>query len=368
MKMAPQRIPRILIILAAGFVLTLPLVGWAQFDFTTNADHTVTVISYTGPGGNVTIPGITNGYPVTSIGDWAFSSQTTLTGVTLPDSVISIGVGAFANCSGLTNVTIPNGATSIGAWAFAGCSSLSSVTIPSSITCISNGLFSNCSGLIGVTIPNSVTNIGEDAFSYCSGLMNVTIPDNVLSIGGGAFNSCSGLLGVTLPDSVISIGVGAFANCSGLTNVTIGHSVTSIGSFAFASCTNLHAVYFQGNAPSVNGGLGSADSTVFHDESGTVYYVPGTSGWVGTFGGWPTAGWYLPQPQILGCGDGLSTQSNGFHFTISWATNTAVVVEASTNLRNWMPIITNMLVNGTVAVRDSYWTNYPQRFYRVRSP
>ena len=61
-------------------------------------------------------------------------------------------------------------------------------------------------------------------------------------------------------------------------------------------------------------------------------------------------------------------RSNGFQFTISWATNTAVVVEASTNLQNWTPVITNTLVNGTNAFGDSTWTNYPQRFYRVRSP
>ena len=56
-----------------------------------------------------------------------------------------------------------------------------------------------------------------------------------------------------------------------------------------------------------------------------------------------------------------------FQFTISWATNTFVVVEASTNLQSWTPVITNTLVNGTNAFWDSDWTNYPQRFYRVRS-
>jgi hypothetical protein len=44
-----------------------------------------------------------------------------------------------------------------------------------------------------------------------------------------------------------------------------------------------------------------------------------------------------------------------------------VVVLASTDLLNWTPVITNALVNGTSAFMDSTWTNYPQRFYRVRS-
>ena len=96
--------------------------------------------------------------------------------------------------------------------------------------------------------------------------------------------------------------------------------------------------------------------------------MPGTTGWGATFGGWPTAQWYQPQPQILGFGPGFGVQSNQFKFTISWATNTSVVVLASTNLLDWTPVITNALIAGTNAFVDSTWTNYPLRFYRVRSP
>jgi len=44
--------------------------------------------------------------------------------------------------------------------------------------------------------------------------------------------------------------------------------------------------------------------------------------------------WYQPQPQILASGPGFGVQGNRFQFTISWATNTSVVVLASTNLLN----------------------------------
>jgi len=47
-------------------------------------------------------------------------------------------------------------------------------------------------------------------------------------------------------------------------------------------------------------------------------------------------------------------------------TNATVVVDASTNLQDWIPISTNTLVNGTSTFLDSAWTNNPQRFYRVR--
>jgi hypothetical protein len=65
---------------------------------------------------------------------------------------------------------------------------------------------------------------------------------------------------------------------------------------------------------------------------------------------------------------GFGVQPGGFGFTISWATNVSVVVEAATNLANpiWIPVATNTLVNGTNAFTDSAWTKYPKRFYRVQ--
>jgi hypothetical protein len=121
-------------------------------------------------------------------------------------------------------------------------------------------------------------------------------------------------------------------------------------------------IYFEGNAP-------VTDGTAFSGDTGTVYYVPGTAGWASTFDGLPTALWYQPNPLILNNGSGLGVQNNGFGFTVSWATNTSVVVEACTNLASpvWQPLQTNALANGTNYFSDAQWTNYPGRFYRVRA-
>jgi hypothetical protein len=153
--------------------------------------------------------------------------------------------------------------------------------------------------------------------------------------------------------------------CSGLTSVTIPNSVTSIGQYAFENCSSLSSAYFQGNAPKVNGGSGSANFMLFYGESGTAYYVPGTRGWGSFFGGWPTVRWYQPQPQILGSSQGFGVRSNRFNFTISWATNIFIIVQATTNLANpvWTPLATNSLVSGTNYFSDPQWTNYPQRYY-----
>jgi hypothetical protein len=45
------------------------------------------------------------------------------------------------------------------------------------------------------------------------------------------------------------------------------------------------------------------------------------------------------------------------------------VVEASTSLAipTWVPVSTNILTAGTSYFSDPDWTNYPARFYRLRS-
>jgi hypothetical protein len=98
--------------------------------------------------------------------------------------------------------------------------------------------------------------------------------------------------------------------------------------------------------------------------------LPGTTGWGATFDSRPTAPWFLPNPLILNNGPGFGVQPGGFGFTISWATNVSVVVEAATNLANpvWIPVSTNTLTGGTSYFSDPQWTNYPVHFYRVQMP
>jgi hypothetical protein len=123
----------------------------------------------------------------------------------------------------------------------------------------------------------------------------------------------------------------------------------------------LHGVYFQGDAPSVG-------SDVFYDDNnGTVYYLPGTTGWGATFGGRPVKLW---NPQVQTSGASFGVRTNQFGFTITGTSNILVVVEASTNLANptWSALATNTLTSGSSYFSDPQWTNYPGRFYRLRWP
>jgi len=373
-------------------LLAAPPVAQAQFQYATN-NGAITLTNYTGTGGAVVISNF-----VTSIGYEAFYNRASLTSVTIPGSVTSIGGNAFAFCPSLTVITVdvqnanysslngvlfdksqniliqcPGGAagsytipinvTNIGNSAFAVCSSLTNVTIGTNVTSIGEGAFDNCNNLTGITIPNSVSYMGNDAFSYCTNLTNVTIGTNVTKIGNDAFNYCTSLTSITIPNSVTNIGNYAFCFCTSLANVTIPSGVTSIDYSAFGSCAILTGVHFRGNSPTPTNDLSVFQS----DTNTTVYFLPETTGWGPTFDGRPTALW-LPQVQTTGASFGV--QSNQFGFNINWAGDKVVVVEACTNLANpvWNPVATNTLTDGTSNFSDPQWTNFPCRFYRLRSP
>ena len=151
--------------------LALPALMQAQFTFTTK-NGAITITGYnTAAGLNMVIPAMTNGYPVTSIGDHAFNF-TGITNVTIPNSVTSIWNCAFDCCTSLTSVTIPNGVTRIGDQVFYDCTRLTSITVDAS-----NSAYSSMNGVLfdkaqatllqfpgglggSYTIPNSVTSIG----------------------------------------------------------------------------------------------------------------------------------------------------------------------------------------------------------------
>ena len=158
-----QRFRELFVVPVALLQLALIPVAKAQFEFVTT-NGTVSLTGYTGPGGDVTIPGFTNGYPVTTIGDNAFRSRTGVTTVTIPNSVTNVGNYAFYGCSNLTSLTIGANVRSLGYDAFFDCFGLTSITIPDSVTFI-GGAFDGCTSLTNMILPGRVTVIREHAGS-----------------------------------------------------------------------------------------------------------------------------------------------------------------------------------------------------------
>jgi len=236
----------------------------------------VTVVSYSGDGGDVVIPAsvpidgvqyavtaigesafyqkkvtaVTIPTTVTTIGDFAFYSDL-LDAVILPDALTSIGKDAFRE-NLLTTVNIPNSVVGIGDWAFLR-NNLTSITIGTAVATIGDSAFEENS-LTSVVIPDSVHEIGDRAFDF-NRLTSLSLGKGLVTIGSFAFASESnpdtfeGITAVTIPDSVISVGTRAFA-FNQLTSLTLGNHLTTIGDGAFFY-DNLTAVRVPASVTSI---------------------------------------------------------------------------------------------------------------------
>ena len=141
---------RFKLVLPLLLLLALPAVMQAQFDYVIT-NGTATITKYMGFGGAVPIPGMINGYPVTTIGPGAFANAN-LSSITITNTITAIGDGAFYDCVGLTELIIPSSVRSIGASAFAGCFGLTGVTIPFSVTNLGDVAFYGCGNMIGIVV------------------------------------------------------------------------------------------------------------------------------------------------------------------------------------------------------------------------
>jgi sugar lactone lactonase YvrE len=77
----------------------------------------------------------------------------------------------------------------------------------------------------------------------------------------------------------------------------------------------------------------------------------------------------LSAPQILTGNASFGFLANQFGFNLSGPSGLAIVVDGSTDLVTWTPLLTNTSGSGSpLYFYDPYWTNFPWRFYRARLP
>ncbi len=127
--------------------------------------------------GELVIPAVIEGCPVTMIGSEAFYGCTRLTGVTLPTGVTVIEDYAFEGCRSLLTVNLPNTLLSIGEGAFDGCRAIASLTIPASVETLGSYAFYNCYALTTLYLGVGVREIGMWAFGNCTLLADVYYDD-----------------------------------------------------------------------------------------------------------------------------------------------------------------------------------------------
>ncbi|MHC1728269.1 MAG: leucine-rich repeat protein [Syntrophobacteraceae bacterium] len=172
----------------------------------------ISIIGYTGGGGEVVIPAQIIDKPVVEIADFAFQNSEYHPSI---------------NCDKITSVSIPDTVNRIGIYAF-----------------------SECYNIASINIPDSIVTIGARAFQHCKALTDIVFGKGVAYIGDNAFHNCTGLTSVTLPPLIHRVYDSAFYNCTNLTTVIIPAGVTVLEEYAFGN-TKLRDVYFLGDAPGI---------------------------------------------------------------------------------------------------------------------
>ena len=336
-----------------------------------------------------------------------FNGCIRLQNVSIGTNVAIISLSAFQSCGSLTNVLLPAALTNLVAPEFRQCTNLlainldpgnpnyssvdgvvfdksqttlvkfpggkrGSYAIADNITSFSYGVFWECYALTNLEIGRGVTNMDYVPFDGAMALQNINVnPANAVysSNGGVLFDRNQMTLlrfppahatSYLIPAGTTTIGVDAFVFSALIGSVTVPASVTNLQDSVFQFCSNLTAVTFLGNAPPTFGPSLFGGSTL-----ATVYNLPGTVGWTSFFSDRPTALW---NPEVvLNNGHSVSV-TNQFAFDLTGNSNIAVVVETSANLNLWTPLQSVILTNGSAHFSDPQWTNFPSRYYRLRSP
>lgn len=223
----------------------------------------------------VLIPQEIEGYPVTTIGDRAFSDMPSGIGKEfyIPDNVTTFGKEAFAGSAYLDAVRMPQKLTKMGEGVFAACLQMHFLEIPDSLTEIPDDAFANCWGYgsardysveqcIGKNVtkigkgafggcwnmgrawgdgrlPEKLESIGEGAFQYCYTIKKLQIPAGVTVIPDRTFQGCERLESIQFDGDITMIGAEAFDGCVALTSMPLSKSLSLIGADAFRDCTAL---------------------------------------------------------------------------------------------------------------------------------
>ena len=227
--------------------------------------------------GSLTVPSSAGGYPVDSIGPYAFGAsdsgdnnkvhrtdlktvsisdgvrlireraffyQGALESVSIPGSVTDIMDEAFRSDGSLESIDLPSSVRRIGFETFRECISLTSITVPDSVTELCDGSFRLCRGAIQITVGVGISEIPAHCFEYGDRLERIALPETLRSVGDSAFYMCPALVSVDLPDGVTSVGDSAFRECTSLENVDFGKSLKYVGSNSFENCRSLCEVSF----------------------------------------------------------------------------------------------------------------------------
>lgn len=224
----------------------------------TNDEVTITGCDHSASG-TLEIPSTIEGYPVTAIGENAFSDSPLIYKITLPDSVTTINYGAFWGC-GFTSIDLSKNVKTIANETFNFCDNLVSINVDSQNEYYKSldGVLFNKDQTIILYYPQSK----QDE--------NYIIPNTVQTIQSHTFMNCKNLRSVTIPDSVTTIIDNSFVDSYSLLSINISKNVTAIGYHSFDYCQNLESI----NVDPQNEYYNSTDGVLFNKDKTELLYYP----------------------------------------------------------------------------------------------
>lgn len=211
--------------------------------------------------GDIVIPSTLGGYPVTSIGIYAFENCTGLTSVTIPNNVKYIGIYAFYSSS-LESVNFENGERNlvIASRAFYKCKNLKNISL------FGNRVYALTYDTFGDTAFYNDSANWENSVLYLNDILvdvaymtigkEYTIKDGTTTIADGAFflYSPSGKLDdaievdVSIPESVDNIGFATVFSYDRLPKniFRLGSAISHGGDLGYSFLLAMHSQYEEG--------------------------------------------------------------------------------------------------------------------------
>ena len=190
---------------------------------------------------------------VTTIGNYAFSSNYLLRSVSLPSTLTKFGayntsdqvssVLVFDMCKGLSTVTVAEGNTILAV----SDGVVYGIDAEGALTQLYFSPRANAGNNGVVSIPATVTKVWDEAFLGSSVIHTVQFPTDVamnVTLGTDIFGASESLKNVNLPIGITEITAKMFNACDSLEKITVPYTVSMIRKNAFYSCKNLATIEF----------------------------------------------------------------------------------------------------------------------------
>lgn len=216
-------------------------------------------LSYKNYYGTITIPSVIDGFRVTSISRYAFSSSS-ITNINIPSSLERIEESAFRDCKYLSSIALDN-VKYLGRCVFIGCSSLSKITGINNLEYIGSYAFhSSSNGDNAIPwynkLPDGILYLGKVLYKYKGKIpenTEISVKEGIVSISAQAFfDGGNNLESIALPKSLSDISVESFYNCYNLKRILVAE-----GNEKYDSRENSNAIIEKGTNTLIYGCIGT---------------------------------------------------------------------------------------------------------------